>query len=281
MTILKSNSDPSVRSDQLLSDRDGAGNATTSLAPIDGSIALAPSESFTTLAVTQGDSKANDLGSSSQTAAVTINGGSGNDTLRGGSGNDVLNGDDDNDLLIGWGGKDTMNGGTGIDTVSYATETGAAGIVVNLTKNAWTNNGVTYQGMTGSDSWGAIDTYVAIERLIGSTNGDLINAAGTTQAWYIDGGAGNDTLIGSDKFDTLVGGAGDDTLSNGRVVYEGSTAVNVNLVTQTATGQGTDTLINVHWATGGAGNDTLVGAGSNDTLVGGAGDDTLTKGWVV
>src|SRR4051812_4577229 len=147
MTVFISKSDPSVKADQLLADRDGAGNATTSLGPIDGSVTLtAPQESdtpqgFTTLAPIQGDGKANDLGSSSQTAAVTINGGGGNDTLRGGSGNDALNGDDGDDLIIGWGGKDTMNGGPRAHTGSYANQAGRAGTLAKLAQKGRAHKG--------------------------------------------------------------------------------------------------------------------------------------------
>ena len=230
----------------------------------------------------QGDNLANDLGSSSQTAPVTINGGGGADTIRGGTGADQLNGDDGNDLIIGWGGADTMNGGAGIDTVSYATETGTRGLVVNLATTAWINAGVTYQGLTGSDSWGAIDTYVGIERLIGSAKDDIINAAGTLDLnWYIDGGAGDDTLIGSlggGNFDTLVGGAGDDTLDTGWARYEGSAAVYVDFAAGTATGQGNDTLIKIYGVTSGDGDDTLMGSSSQETMDGGAGNDIIFSG---
>ncbi len=60
-----------------------------------------------------------------------------------------------------------------------------------------------------------------------------------------------------------------------------------NLLTGTATGDGTDTLVAIANLTGGSFNDSLTGnnganvldgAAGNDTLVGGLGNDTLTGG---
>ncbi|APZ96599.1 calcium-binding protein [Fuerstiella marisgermanici] len=73
----------------------------------------------------------------------------------------------------------------------------------------------------------------------------------------VDGGAGNDLLIGSDGADFLLGGDGNDTLvgSGGADVLRG--------------GEGDDVLI------GGAGDDTLVGDKGNDVMLGEDGDDLL------
>jgi Ca2+-binding RTX toxin-like protein len=112
------------------------------------------------------------------------------------------------------------------------------------------------------------------------------------------GGAGNDRLLGGNGADTLVGGAGDDHLDGGSnndtVDYTTATAaVTIDLGAGTATGDGTDTILNVENAigsglddlitgssaanvlTGGAGNDTISGAAGNDTLAGGSGIDAL------
>jgi Ca2+-binding RTX toxin-like protein len=48
--------------------------------------------------------------------ALTIDGGSGNDTLIGGDGNDTLIGGTGNDILVGGRGNDTVSGGAGADT---------------------------------------------------------------------------------------------------------------------------------------------------------------------
>jgi len=67
----------------------------------------------------------------------------------------------------------------------------------------------------------------------------------------LNGGNGNDTLIGGDDKDTLNGGAGNDTLIGGG---------------------GNDTL------NGGDGDDTLFGGGGDDTVIGGKGTDTAFLG---
>jgi Ca2+-binding RTX toxin-like protein len=88
----------------------------------------------------------------------------------------------------------------------------------------------------------------------------------------VTGGAGNDTLTGGTKADTLDGGAGDDTLAgtNGSNVMSGG-AGNDSITL----GDGADNI------DGGAGNDTIV-AGANllltDTIDGGDGVDTMTIG---
>ncbi|MFC7540468.1 calcium-binding protein [Siccirubricoccus deserti] len=99
----------------------------------------------------------------------------------------------------------------------------------------------------------------------------------------IDGGAGSDTLMG---------GAGDDFLDGGEgldlVDYRlSAAAVVVNLADGVATGEGTDTLLNIEWVvgsnfddsiTGDDGANYLYGNGGNDTLAGGLGNDTLDGG---
>ncbi|WP_165820083.1 hypothetical protein [Microvirga sp. KLBC 81] len=235
-----------------------------------------------TQAVITGDAGDNDLGSHSTTTSNTIYAGLGFDTLRGGTGNDKLYGEEDNDLLIGWQGSDTLDGGDGYDTASYETETGGAGIVVNLTASSWTYGGRTYASMTGKDTWGSIDSYAQIEAVVGSRGNDIVNASDTPDQFVLYGGAGNDTLMGggSDPWglDLLAGGAGDDVLIGGIAYFEGSAAVTVDLRTGIATGQGTDTLQSISYVIGGDGNDLIRAADVSATLDGGAGDDTLHGG---
>jgi Ca2+-binding RTX toxin-like protein len=245
-----------------------------------------------TQAVITGDSGDNDLGSHGSTTGNTINAGAGYDTLRGGIGNDRLYGEDDNDLLIGWQGSDTLNGGEGYDTVSYETETGGTGIVVNFTATAWTYGGRTYASMTGRDTWGHTDTYAAIESVIGSRWNDIVNASDSAEELVLYGGDGNDTLMGGTDadgygLDYLIGGAGDDVLSNGIAYFEGADAVQVDLTTGIALGQGTDILQSIRYVIGSNGDDilkagneavTLDGGFGNDVLYGGSGNDELYAG---
>ena len=110
----------------------------------------------------------------------------------------------------------------------------------------------------------------------------------------LEGGAGDDQLLGRGGADELDGGAGSDT-----ALYTGSVdGVTVDLITGTGIGgdaQG-DTLANIENVTGsdqddvlsgntganvlagGAGQDTLAGGGGDDSLLGDAGDDRLEGG---
>ncbi|MBZ6077152.1 beta strand repeat-containing protein [Microvirga puerhi] len=219
------------------------------------------------------------LGDLSATTAVTISGGDGNDTLYGSSAADLLKGDADYDYFVGGAGNDTMDGGDGdYDLVSYAEETGGGGIVVNLSDAAWTFGTATYQSRTGTDTWGSLDTYLNIEAVTGSAQGDVIYAGNSATGWIIDGGAGNDTLTGGGNDDMLIGGAGNDTLINGQVVYLGTQAINANLITNHVSGQGEDTLSNVTYLVGSEGNDTIYGGNVLSTIDGSLGNDVLYAG---
>ena len=110
----------------------------------------------------------------------------------------------------------------------------------------------------------------------------------------LDGGTGNDSLIGLGENDSLTGGAGNDVLNGGEgsdVVIE-TANVNLTLTNSALIGVGTDTLLGIERAflTGGASGNkfdareftqgavVLVGLDGNDTLIGGTGDDTLMGG---
>lgn len=204
----------------------------------------------------------------------TITGTGGANTLFGGDGADSLNGGNGSDTLFGGLGDDTLNGGGGADTVSYASV--ATGMSINLTANTATGEGN--------------DTFLSIENATGGSGNDTIT--GNTGNNVLTGGAGNDTLSGGAGNDTLDGGADTDTASYATV----TSALTINLATNSATGDGNDSLVSIENAIGGTGNDTITGnaadnslAGGNgtdqifggdgnDTLDGGAGNDTLSGG---
>ncbi|MGR9343434.1 M10 family metallopeptidase C-terminal domain-containing protein [Rhizobium leguminosarum] len=136
-----------------------------------------------------------------------------------------------------------------------------------------------------------------IENVQGGSGDDTIigNEASNT-LW---GNAGNDSLSGGSGNDTLIGGAGNDTYivdNAGDVITEGlnegtdlirttlssyalTNIANVENLTFTGSGDfsGTGNSL-ANTITGGAGNDLLDGGAGNDTLVGGAGSDTLIGG---
>lgn len=164
-----------------------------------------------------------------------------------------------NDSLIGGAGADSMDGGMGVNTVSYATSTAA--VTVNLATNI----------NTGGDAAG--DKLSNIQVIIGSNLNDSLT--GSAAANTITGGVGNDTIMGGGGADSLDGGTGVNTVS-----YAKSTAVNINLATNTngggeATG---DKLYNFQAVIGSNYNDTLTGSTGAETLTGGAGADVLFGG---
>jgi Ca2+-binding RTX toxin-like protein len=153
-------------------------------------------------------------------------GDAGKDTLLGGAGNDTLDGGIDNDVLIGGAGADTLIGGDGFDIASYADAT--LGVMIDFRTGGALNDA-------------AGDTFVSIERFVGSNYGDTFIASGGLGADF-QGGGGEDWLYGAKGADTLNGGSGDDHLS------------------------------------GGLGADFLAGGTGMDTLTGGSGIDTFWLG---
>jgi len=84
----------------------------------------------------------------------------------------------------------------------------------------------------------------------------------------IDGGAGNDSLVGTFAQDVIRGFGGDDTIRG-----EGNSGSGPELLFG---GDGSDSVVggaNVDWLYGDSGDGTLEGGGSNDVLSGGIGDD--------
>ena len=188
----------------------------------------------------------------------SVSGGTGDDRIVGGGGNDILAGDAGNDTISGGGGKDTIYGGAGNDTIDGGrgndTLSGGDG---NDTFTVRGNAGLdqfdggegndTILGSKGNDTIQVSDGLANIQNIETIDGGDgydvlqggkgddvldFSNGPALVNIEEIDGGAGNDTIIGT---------AGDDTINGGK---------------------GNDTI------TGGAGNDTLDGGqGGKDTLV--------------
>lgn len=175
------------------------------------------------------------------TIDVSLEGGAGNDTLLGGSQNDSLFGSNNNDSLLGGAGNDTLRGGFDNDTLR-----GGSGVDVLLEINdsnfTLTN---TQLFATGVDSISEFE----VANLVGGVSNNSLNAsATTTMSAILEGGAGNDTLIGSNQNDTLSGGNDNDFLE----------------------GRDSNDSLN-----GGSGNDTMTGGNGNDTIFGGDGNDLL------
>jgi Ca2+-binding RTX toxin-like protein len=136
----------------------------------------------------------------------------------------------------------------------------------------------------------------ASDALTGTDGSDVICGLGGNDT--IKGLGANDTLEGGSGNDTLLGGEGDDTLNGGldldTASFESSTKdIVASLVTNTATGEGSDTLKDIEnlrgssyydeltgspetnsiW--GSSSTDRIFGKGSADMLYGGGGADKL------
>lgn len=194
------------------------------------------------------------------------------DTLVGGAGDETFEGRQGNDSIVG---------GLGVDTLDY-TRSGSGGVVVNMFgMGSITVNGVTVLAGTARDGLGGIDTFSGIENVIGSNFDDYMQGNGGV-ANRLDGGAGNDTLIGGGNTegavsDTLLGGDGDDILRQGRgndVIDGGNQLTNDRLEFAGNSG--------ITYGTSAASVHVNLGAGTSNAdrtnvdTVNGAGGDTAT-----
>jgi Ca2+-binding RTX toxin-like protein len=177
---------------------------------------------------------------------ATLFGGSGNDVITGGSGDDQLFGQSGDDILSGKGGVDRLGGGDDSDTLlgggGNDTVTGDAG----SDRTVWNpgdatdvnegGDGLDTVEVNGGDASEAFTATASGDRVsfnrvtplpfkidIGSSERLVLNAAGGNDrftasdalpsivALTVDGGAGNDSIAGTNGDDTLVGGDGNDT----------------------------------------------------------------------
>ncbi len=187
---------------------------------------------------------------------------SGNDTLAGSSAGNDVGGGAGNDSLLGGAGEDTLDGGAGADTLEGGSDTD------------WASYGSAAKGVTvdlanplASTGEAAGDVYLTIEGFLLSPFADVFRANALIRT--VDGGGGNDKLLGADAMDRFSGGAGNDSLSGaGDSDVLAGDAGNDTLVG----GDGFDLL------EGGVGNDRLDGGADNDWLDGGQGADALIGG---
>ncbi len=233
-------------------------------------------------------------------AADSLYGDIGDDILQGDAGDDVLFGGDGNDIFRytgSAGGFDAIDGGAGSDTLTALANNTVIGLaafsgIEAITAGAFT--GVTVAGGITNDvfDFSAI-TLTGIVRVNGGDGNDNIigNAAANT-IWggngmdRLEGGDGADVLVGDAGNDTLVGGNGNDTLTGGAdidtVDYSySSTNWTINLAAtsaQAVSGSETDTIATVENVIGGSGNDIITGTTAANVLTGGAGNDRITGG---
>ena len=217
---------------------------------------------------------------------ASLSGGGGNDTLAGGSGVDTVNGDDGNDVLLGKGGNDQLFGGAGNDSLTGGTgndqafgQTGNDRMIWNPGDGSDLNEGgdgvdtVEVIGGDVSEAFSAegVGGRVLFKRIdpapytidIGGSEKLVLNAKGGDDSFFggtglaaltaftVDGGAGNDTLVGTDGADTLVGGDGNDFV-------DGNAGIDVGLL-----GAGDDVF---RWDPG-DGSDVVEGQAGSDLML--------------
>ena len=163
----------------------------------------------------------------------TLHGGNGNDTLYGGAGNDTLNGGYGDDILDGGAGDDILYGNDGDDTYlfgfgdghDYIEDSQGTNIIklkedVSLSDVAFERIGNDFRiclsdGSTLLVRHGAsgntVSYHLSAIKFANGVDTD-INIEDLLPSLVIQGGAGNDTLIGETWNNILDGGAGDDVL---------------------------------------------------------------------
>jgi microcystin-dependent protein/Ca2+-binding RTX toxin-like protein len=204
------------------------------------------------------------------------------DSLSGNGGDDTLTGLGGDDVLIGGSGNNLLRGDGGSDTADFRDAT----------------SGVTASLLTGSASangFGGVDTFVSIENLGGSAQGDTLTGDGNANIIYgrggndlLSGGAGNDYIDGGTGADAMDGGDGDDIFIVDDIGDTVTEAANqgIDLIRSTAAAftlsANVENLIylgsGAFTGTGNALNNVLTGGSGNDVLNGGAGNDTMSGG---
>ncbi|WP_211259381.1 calcium-binding protein [Belnapia moabensis] len=152
--------------------------------------------------------------------------------------------------------SNTMANQDGGLAVRLQAEDGADGLTGPVSR--FDDEGITFRAASPGLTFDVRDLVAGTQRgdqfdavTLGTKGDDHYSVQGSSQAYYINAGMGNDTLVGGKDGDFLVGGAGDDWLQGGR---------------------GDDSLL------GGAGNDTAVIKPSRDgadVIDLGAGDDVV------
>jgi Ca2+-binding RTX toxin-like protein len=214
--------------------------------------------------------------------------GAGSDTAHGGTGDDVLRtgagaiealfgargsdrlfaGTGSFDGLIGGRGDDLLDGGRGRDLAEFFDAGGP--VQGDLETDRVTGHGDDrlrdVEGLVGSNFDDVLLGDQVSNLLVGQEGADVLDARGSgpvpEEADVLDGGPGDDDLIGGDGGDI--------------VRFEDSPdPVTVDLAEGAAVGWGIDQLDGIEAAIGSDLDDTLIGNAGDNALVGGSGDDTL------
>jgi Ca2+-binding RTX toxin-like protein len=218
--------------------------------------------------------------------SANLFGGVGNDTLIGGSGADMLFGQSGNDTLLGKGGNDFLFGGSENDTLTGGDgddqmfgESGDDRMIWNPGDDTDLHEGGAGNDTSEVNGGGGAEIFtvtangarVRFDRIdpapfsidIGTTENLVVNMNGGNDSFSatgdlaslikitVDGGAGNDTILGSNGADLLRGGDGDDFIDG----QQGNDAIFL--------GAGNDVM---QWDPG-DGSDTVEGQDGTDTML--------------
>jgi len=224
---------------------------------------------------------------------------SGDDAFSGGPGDDNLgySFSDGADRLFGDDGNDTF-------LLGFGPMVGWGGPGADRFVHSDGGSGLRLHGGPGNDSWSVPEEFQSnvSSRFFGGDGDDhvFLQNARDVQVYgnrgndtlefpagdgpgpsntLLDGGLGNDHLVGAGELDTILrGGPGADVLSGGGVSMYGGSGPDRLRGDELFGGSGDDTLLgspfNDHMS-GGLGNDSLSGGDGNDRMLGRAGNDTL------
>lgn len=182
----------------------------------------------------------------------------GNDGMWGGSADDVLSGGIGNDSIYGNGGEDTLYGD------SVGAEPSCASDKVKCSD--------TLYGQSGEDY---LDGGEEGDTLYGGTSDDILDEP-TSGANRLDGGTGDDTIIGAGNgmrdmvmYDSRVSDVG---VNLSTTPYPGKTPIPAGTAGELALAEH-DTITGVQDMSTGSGDDVLIGPGGYPLLNSGSGDD--------
>jgi Ca2+-binding RTX toxin-like protein len=202
----------------------------------------------------------------------TICAGGGIDFVFGRGGNDKMNGGGDSDYLLGERGNDTYNGGNDLNTDTAVFFNSLNPINANM--------------VTGVVSGEGSDKLKNIDGLWGTDLNDTI--VGTDDTDFVFGLLGNDSINLGGGLDLVTPGEGDDVVDGGDedgenfnidiVYFETETGVIVDLQSESAIGEGDDTITGFESVNGSPGDDTITGDQESNILFGGQGNDTMDGG---
>ena len=214
--------------------------------------------------------------------AVFIDGGAGDDTITGTAGTGHINGGDGNDNIVSRAGDDFIRAGAGDDFVDAD---GGDDQILGEDGNDTIfggNGNDSIEGGFGNDSILAGDGNDTVmagfgdDFVLGDLGNDLIE--GMAGRDVLIGAAGDDTLDGGRNDDTLIGNSGDDKIRGDH----GDDFIKGGAGNDTIDGGDGDDVVNAEdgddAVSGGDGDDFINGSNGEDTIVGGDGDDNMLGG---